>query len=100
MIEVSITYLRTLLKVQDIAHYLNVVDPTCRQDIVRARMAQETSPYFRFVFSSLHIDVEADAQNLPTQALLGRLLEVDTQIKVIQEDQEKNMKAIDKLKST
>ena len=97
LIEVSVAYLRKLLKVQDLDGYLEE-NPDCRREIVEEKM-KESDQYFKFLFSSLDIDLERDAKKMPRDQLLTKLLAVRTQIDVILEDQEKNRKARDKLKN-
>ena len=98
VVEVAVAYLRQLLKVHDLNKYLQE-NPTCRQEIVEAKI-QESSPFFKFIFSSMHIDLEDDAKTHTAEALLEKLLNVHTQIDVIQQEQENNTKAIDKLKNS
>ena len=96
LIEVSVTYMRILLKHKEIGEFLGA-NPTTRADIIAYKIEESTCPFNISIFSSMNVEMpeREEARIEDMWGLMNSLLEVQTQQKNIQED----VRAIDRLKS-
>jgi hypothetical protein len=83
MVEVAVSYLRSLLKVQDLAQYIEEC-PNSRQDIVDQK-TRECGPYLSYLLSSMHMDLMEEAKTLTTRSLLHVLTRINTPFGIIDE---------------